>query len=522
MQPVIGIDLGTTNSCAAVIEQGKPLVVPMADGKVTLPSVVAFKDGQRLVGDAAKRQFVNNVENTIYATKRLIGRSFDDPQTQDAIGRVTYRSVRGPNGDVWIHAADRKYAIQEVTALVLTEIKEACRRHLAQDVTHAVIAVPAHFNDRQRTATKQAAKIAGLEVLRVINEPTAAALAFGMHFGAERRIAVYDLGGGTFDVSVLKVGGGAIEVLATDGDAFLGGNDFDHRILGWLVGRIEKQVGMAITNDPVVAHRLWEAAELAKIQLSTTPITKIALPFLTTRPNGEVVHFECDLLRPVYEELVTDLLQRTLTTFTNTLAAASLTLQTLDEVLLVGGMTRMPAIRKRMVEITGREPATGVHPDLAVAVGAAVQAAMLGEQTMPAVLLDVTPHNLGVMTVAGLAETVIPKNTKVPAHVERRFTTVRDDQETVRIVVYQGDSRQIDKNEILGEFQLESIRKAQRGQVQIDVGFSISTDGIVHVTATDVETGKAQEIKITSSVGLSKADLERMIAEHQQPAPATP
>jgi molecular chaperone DnaK len=521
MTPVIGIDLGTTNSCVAVVEQGKPLVVPMADGNVTLPSIVAFVPPARLVGDSAKRQFVNNVTNTIYAAKRLIGRNYDDPQTQRAIDKMTYRCTRGPNGDVWIAAGERSYAVQEVSACILSELKEACRRHLAQDIDKAVIAVPAHFNDRQRTATKQAAKISGLEVVRVINEPTAAALAFGMHAGAERRIAVYDLGGGTFDVSVLKVGGGAVEVLATDGDAFLGGNDFDYRILRWLADRIEKEVGLSIGSDPRLTHRLTEAAELTKIELSSNPFAQVALPFLGTSTRGETINFECTLLRPHYESLVADLVDQTLATFASVLQAAQVTAAELDAVLLVGGMTRTPGIQRRIEALTGKPPATGVHPDLAVAVGAAVQGAMLTDTETPAVLLDVTPHNLGIMTVAGLAETVIPKNSRLPAKEQRRFTTVRDRQDLVRIVVYQGDSREIDKNEVLGEFLLENIRQAPRGQVEIEVQFAISTDGMVEVTATDVETSQAQQIRITGGLGLEKKDLERMIADHQSHLPTT-
>ena len=520
MAPIIGIDLGTTNSCVAVMEQGKPLVVPMADGNVTLPSVVAFVGGERLVGDSAKRQFMNNVTQTVYAAKRLIGRSFDDSQTQRAIANMTYPCVRGPNGDVWIAVGERNYAVQEVNAWIVAELKEACRRHLAEDVTEAVIAVPAHFNDRQRTATKQAAKIAGLDVVRVINEPTAAALAFGMQVGAERRIAVYDLGGGTFDVSVLKVGGGAVEVLASDGDAFLGGNDFDYRILRWLAERIEKEAGLNVSADPRLTHRLNEAAELTKMELSNNPFAQVALPFLGTSPRGEAINFECTLLRPLYETLVADLIDQTVATFTSVLRAAKVEASELDAVLLVGGMTRTPAIQHRIEELTGKPAAAGVHPDLAVAVGAAIQGAMLTDAATPAVLLDVAPHNLGIMTVAGLAETVIPKNCRLPAKEVRRFTTVRDNQELVRIVVYQGDSRQIDKNQILGEFLLEKIRQAPRGQVQIDVEFVISTDGIVEVTATDVETRQAQQIRITGSLGVDKQALEKMIADHQSLLPA--
>ncbi|OGQ78660.1 MAG: hypothetical protein A2289_02140 [Deltaproteobacteria bacterium RIFOXYA12_FULL_58_15] len=511
--PVIGIDLGTTNSCAAVIEGGRPLVIPLHDGKVTMPSMVAFGPGGTLVGEAAKRQFVNNVENTVYAAKRLLGRHFEDLHTQKAIASLTYKCVGGPNGDVWVVAGERKRAIQEISAMVLAEIKEACRRHLAQDVTQAVIAVPAYFNDRQRHATKQAAKIAGLEVIRVINEPTAAALAFGLDKGGERRVAVYDLGGGTFDVSVLKVGGGAIEVLASAGDAFLGGNDFDQRLYEWLKWRVQEQCGVDVTIETKSAHRLFEAAEAAKIRLSGETKAKIALPFLATTAQGQSIHFECDIDRATFETLVGDLVDETLRTFTDTITAAGLKPTDIDEVLLVGGMTRMPVIRERVRAVTAVEPATGVHPDLVVAVGAAVQAAMLTEGAIPAVLLDVTPHNLGVLTVAGLSETVIPKNSRVPADMVRRFTTVSDNQQLVRIVVFQGDNRHIDKNEILAEFRLEDLRPAPRGQIEIDVAFSISPEGIVHVTATDVETGNLQTINISGAVGLPEQEVVRMAAE---------
>jgi molecular chaperone DnaK len=510
MAPVVGIDLGTTNSCVAVIEAGKPLVIPVHEGSLTMPSVVGFAGAQTLVGEPAKRQFINNVENTVFAAKRLLGRNFNDTQTQKLIATLTYRCIGGPNGDVWVVTGDRRRAVQEVSALVLAELREACRRHLAQDVTQAVIAVPAYFNDRQRHATKQAAKIAGLEVLRVINEPTAAALAFGLHQGGERKVAVYDLGGGTFDVSVLKVGGGAIEVLASAGDAFLGGHDFDQRIFAWMKDRLAAERGLEASGDPRLVHRLWEAAEAAKIRLSTESSVKVALPFLANDDSGNAIHFDCELERSAYEALVADLVDRTLTLFGDTIAAAKLTPRDLDTVLLVGGMTRTPRVRERVQQLTNCEPAAGIHPDLVVAVGAAVQAAMLTDTATPAVLLDVTPHNLGVLTVAGLAETMIPKNARVPTQAQRRFTTVSDDQEVVRIVVYQGDSRRIDKNEILGEFLLEGLRRAPRGQVQIDVSFTISSDGIVHVSAADVETGKAQTIRITGAVGLSEHELSEI------------
>jgi molecular chaperone DnaK len=512
----MGIDLGTTNSCAAVMDHDAPMVVPLHEGKYTLPSVVALIDGQHLVGEAAKRQCASNVENTVYAAKRLIGRAYRDPHTLKAIESVSYRCVQGPNGDVWVAIGDRTLAIQEVSALVLAEIKRAVRLHFSEEVSKAVITVPAYFNDRQRHATKQAAKIAGLEVLRVVNEPTAAALAYGMHQGVQRIVAVYDLGGGTFDVSVLRVGGGAVEVLASAGDAFLGGHDFDARIFQWLVDQIELQHGVKVAGDLRATQRLREASEAAKIRLSDEESTKIALPFLATHSDGQSIHHECELERCEFEELVESLLDRTIATFQSTIAAAGLNPRDIDEVLLVGGMTSMPAVRRRVSEVSGCEPASGVHPDLVVAVGAAVQASLLLADTDAAVLLDVTPHDLGIMTVSDLAETVIPKNSNVPANVKRRFVTVSDNQPRVKIVVYQGDERRIDKNEILGEFVLEGLRLAPAGDVKIDVAFEISADGIVRVTATDVETGKEQNIRIAGAVGIGDRELERMIEDHRQ------
>lgn len=521
MAPVIGIDLGTTNSAAAIVTGGEPMVIPIREETVTLPSVVAVVDGNRLVGEAAKRQLVSNPKNTITAAKRFMGRHFDDPDTQRALEGVGYDCAKGPNGDVWVMAGDRRWAIQEISAIVLEEIKRAAVAHLAEDVSEAVIAVPAYFNDRQRHATRQAAKIAGLEVLRVINEPTAAALAYGFHQGGNRRVAVYDLGGGTFDVSILQVGGGAIEVLASAGDAFLGGHDFDQRIFRWLTDKIAADVGGDLGQDAATLQRLREAAEAAKLRLSDETVAKIALPFLTVDAAGTPIHFECELARAEYEELVADLLERTLSTFTDTLDQAKVAAADLDELLLVGGMTRTPVIRRRVEEMTGCEPAVAVHPDLVVAVGAAVQGAMLTDDTMSAVLLDVTPHNLGVLTVAQLAETMIPRNTKLPAATMRRFTTATNDQPTVKIVVYQGDSRDIGQNEILGQFHLEGIRPAPRGDVKIDVKFEISTEGIVEVSATNVETGEAERIRITGALGLPETELDAISDDHRQNPPSS-
>lgn len=521
MSPVIGIDLGTTNSAAAVVTGGEPMVIPIREEAVTLPSVVAIVGGNRLVGEAAQRQLVSNSKNTVTAAKRFMGRHFDDPETQRALDSVGYECVKGPNGDVWVLAGGRRWAIQEIGAIVLEEIKRAAVAHLAEDVTEAVIAVPAYFNDRQRHATRQAAKIAGLEVSRVINEPTAAALAYGLHQGGNRKVAVYDLGGGTFDVSILRVGGGAIEVLASAGDAFLGGHDFDQRIFGWLTDKIAADVGVYLDHDATTLQRLREAAEGAKLRLSDQSVAKIALPFLTVDAAGTPIHFECELTRAEYEGLVADLIERTLSTFSETLREAKIAADDLDELLLVGGMTRTPVIRRRVQEMTGCEPAVAVHPDLVVAVGAAVQGAILTDDTMSAVLLDVTPHNLGVLTVAELAETMIPRNTKLPAATVRRFTTATDDQPTVKIVVYQGDSRHIGQNEVLGQFHLEGLRPAPRGEVEIDVRFNISAEGIVEVSATNVETGEAERIRISGALGLPDTELDAISDDHRQNPPSS-
>lgn len=518
MPPILGIDLGTTNSAAAVMERGNPVVIPMSDGKFTLPSMVAFLKDQRLVGESAKRQFANNVSSTVFAAKRFMGRSFQDAETQKAMQAVGYTCVEGPNGDVWVSINDQKLAIPEISALILSEIKKAAEHHFNCEVNKAVITVPAYFNDRQRQATRQAAQIAGLDVLRIINEPTAAALAYGIHQGAERKVAVYDLGGGTFDVSVLKVGGGTVEVLASDGDAFLGGHDFDHRVFEWLVAEIEREHGVNARMDAKAAQRLREAAEAAKIRLSDEESTRIALPFLMTTPKGDAIHFQGQLTRIKFEELVKDLVERTIDKFRSTLTAAKLTPEDIDDILLVGGMTFTPMVRRRVEELTGTQAASGVHPDLVVAVGAAVQSALLTDDRQSAVLLDVTPHNLGILTVANLAEMLIPKNAKVPTSIEKRFTTVRDNQDTVKIVVYQGDSRTINKNQILGEFRLEGIRPAPRGEVQIDVSFSISADGDVQVSAKDVESGRSQQIHIGTNRGIPEQDLKKMIARNRPKA----
>jgi molecular chaperone DnaK len=515
MERILGIDLGTTNSCVAVLEDGNPMVVPMEDGRFVLPSVVAFlEDGRHVVGHAARRLGPTQPTHTVFVAKRIIGRKFVDPQTQVAMNAVPYRCVEGPSGDVRVEARGRTWAIQEISALILAELKRAAERHFNEAITKAVITVPAYFNDYQRQATKDAGQIAGLEVLRIINEPTAAALAHGFLHGEERRVAVYDLGGGTFDVSVLKMGGGVVEVVATAGDAFLGGRDFDNRIVESLLQAVLNQYGQDVRHQVEAMQRLRDAAEAAKIALSEAETTTVALPFLSVAPDGKPVHVELQLTRRMVEDLVRDLAEQAQKLFIDTIGAAHLQPTDIDELVLVGGMTRMPLVREGIEAAVGRPAATGVHPDLVVAVGAAIQAGTLREEVPRTVLKDVTPHNLGISTVAGMAETIIPKDTTVPTEVKKLFTTVRDGQESVSIVVFQGESRRMDDNQVLGQFNLDGLRPGPRGSVRIEVAFAISMDGIVSVSAKDMDTGTAQAIKISGSHSLAAADLKRMAAVH--------
>jgi molecular chaperone DnaK len=521
MSRVLGIDLGTTNSCVAVIDNGTPLVVPCDGDRYVLPSVVAFvEDGRHLVGRTAKRQSVVNAENTIVAVKRLMGLSFGDPRAKQAMATVSYACVEGPNGDVRVSVQGRSLAVAEVSALILAELKRAAEAHFNERLERAVIAVPAHFNDYQRQATRDAGRIAGLEVARILNEPTAAALAYGaLQHGARRRVVVYDLGGGTFDVSVLELEGDNIDVRATAGDAFLGGRDFDKRIVDWAIGRVEVDHGVSLSGDRNAMQRLWEAAEGAKVDLSDHSSTKITLPFLTQKGDTPV-HADYLFERYVFEKLTADLVERTVMLFLDTVRAAGLRPSELDEVILVGGMTRMPLVNRRVQEVLGKAPSSGVHPDLVVAVGAAIQGDILAQAETPTppktVLHDVTPHNLGIRSLAGLAETVIPKDSPIPVTAHKVFTTVTDNQQVVRIVVFQGDSRQMEDNQVLGEFVLAGIRPAPRGAVQIDVSFQISPDGIVSVSAKDLETGRAQAIEIRERHTLPEAELQHMIESHKQ------
>jgi molecular chaperone DnaK len=519
---VLGIDLGTTNSCVAVVESGTPLVVPVDKGFYTLPSVVArVQDGKHLVGRLAKRQAVVNAENTVFAAKRLIGRDFADTFATRAMQSSPFHTSAGPDGDIRIELGDRAaphaYAVQEISAIILGELKAAAEAYFGEPVSKAVITVPAYFTDRQRQATIDAGRIAGLEVLRIINEPTAAALAYGaLQSGDTRRIAVYDLGGGTFDVSVLAISTELVEVLATAGDAFLGGRDFDDRVLEWLLALIEREHGVSVGSDRNAMQRLRDAAEAAKIELSDNTTAKIALPFLATRRDGQPLHVQCELDRSQYEAMVNDYVDRTIGMFVGTIAQAGLGLSQVDEIILVGGMTRTPKIQRRVSEAVGKTPSSGVHADLVVAVGAAIQGALLTSGQPGLVLMDVTPHNLGIMAFGGLAETVIPKDTTIPTEFRRIFTTVQDNQEQVRIIVYQGDARHIGSNEVLGEFTLQGIAPRPRGGVHIEVAFSISADGIVSVSARDMETGREQAIQVTGRHRLQEDEIKRMISDHQE------
>ncbi|MEO0460162.1 MAG: molecular chaperone DnaK [Myxococcota bacterium] len=523
MARVLGIDLGTTNSCVAVVESDTPLVVPVDNGRYTLPSVVAVaEDGRHLIGRLAKRQAVINAENTVFAAKRLIGRAFDDPQTQAALRTLPYRCEAGENGDVRIVIRDRRYAVQEIMALLLRELKDAAGSYFNEEISKAVVTVPAYFNDKQRQAVKDAARIAGLDLLRIINEPTAAALAYGvLQAGDERRVAVFDLGGGTFDISVLQIFDGTVEVIATAGDAFLGGRDFDDRILESLISRLEREHGISLQSDRNAIQRLREASESTKIELSDRNTVEVALPFLSARRDGTPIHLQTTLKRDSYESMVADLIERTMQMFSETIEGAKLTFAEIDEAILVGGMTRTPRVHQQVAQMWGRPPSSGVHPDLVVAVGAAIQGSMLMGDTANYVLLDVTPHNLGIMTLGGMAETVIPKDTTIPTELRKTFTTVRDNQEQVKIVVFQGDSRRIAGNELLGEFVLSDLRPAPRGTVRIEVSFAISADGLVTVAARDVETGREQTIQVTGSHRLEEDEIRRMIAEHQEDLVAT-
>ncbi|MCF8708196.1 molecular chaperone DnaK [Rhizorhapis sp. SPR117] len=516
MGKVIGIDLGTTNSCVAVMDGGKPKVIENAEGARTTPSIVAFtKDGERLVGQPAKRQAVTNGDNTIFAVKRLIGRRFDDPMTKKDMELVPYDITKGPNGDAWVQAGGEDYSPSQISAFILQKMKETAESYLGETVTQAVITVPAYFNDAQRQATKDAGKIAGLEVLRIINEPTAAALAYGLEKQDGKTIAVYDLGGGTFDISILEIGDGVFEVKSTNGDTFLGGEDFDAKIVEYLAEGFKKDEGIDLTKDKLALQRLKEAAEKAKIELSSAQTTEVNLPFITADQNGPK-HLVKAISRSDLERLVADLIKRTLEPCKKALADAGHKASDIHEIVLVGGMTRMPRVREVVKEFFGKEPHTGVNPDEVVAMGAAIQAGVLQGDVKDVLLLDVTPLSLGIETLGGVFTRMIDRNTTIPSKKSQVYSTADDNQQAVTIRVFQGEREMAADNKMLGQFDLVGIPPAPRGVPQIEVTFDIDANGIVNVHAKDKGTGKEQQIKIQASGGLSEGDIDQMVKDAER------
>lgn len=516
-ETVIGIDLGTTNSCVAIVDNGVPKVIPNRGGYRTTPSVVAISDsGRRMIGHLAKRQSITNAENTVYAAKRLIGRRWDSAEIKEAKESCAYNIAEGPHQDIRIELRGKMYSIAEISSMILSEMKLIADQHLDLEIEKAVITVPAYFNDNQRQATKDAGRIAGLDVLRIINEPTAAALAYGYGKTLNRKVAVFDLGGGTFDISVLEIGNGVFEVLATSGDTLLGGEDFDCRIIEWLVFGFAKEHDIDLRKDRMAFQRLRDAAEKAKCELSVAPQSEINLPFIISTGNNDALHLQRTLTREVFDDLVVDLCERCIQICQKTLQTAELDKSDLDDVILVGGQTRTPRIQEMCKEFFGLPPSRSVHPDEVVALGAAIQGASLMDERSDVLLLDVTPHNLGIMIAGGYFQTIIENNTTVPTDAAHNFTTVRENQTSVRIMVFQGDSERAEENELLGEFLLSGLREVPRGEVEIEVMFEISADGIVSVSARDLETNIQQSITVTASSGLTDDEIRAMTDEAQE------